>query len=283
MSFETSLYGAIDFPALCVAAVIAYFAPRCAGVRSPEYYSANRAISFAGFAVPLFVFWNESGDITSSIVFAFLVAMCLSGAAYFILPAWTGALKSWKRYLYRRSQRRQERALQRRRRDEAAAHDRERRLEAERWERERPDRDRDAKLAEIRVREEAALERLEKDRVCERESIRFQCQTEFDRLRTRLPENYDQQWLETYFRSYLNDSVPPTLVKDRALKFCEMLDAVATGRSGSTPDSLGGVVESFQIMRSELESLDINAEQKELHLATLAMQEAEAIAELIEQ
>lgn len=283
MGFETNFYGAVDFPSLCVAAAIAYVAPRFSGVRSTEHYAANRAISFVGFAVPLFVFWSESGDITSSVMFAFLIAVCLSGATYFVLPVWSGFLSSWKGYQHRRAQRRQERTRQKQMRDEAVAAERQRQVDAERWERERPERDRQAELARLRIQNETALELFENDRDVERESIRFQCQTAFDRLRTRLPENYDQRWLESYFGTYLSDSVPPPLAEERALKFCEMLESVANGRVGSTPDSLGGVVESFQKMRSEIERLDIDAEQKELHLANLAMQQAEAIAELIEQ
>ena len=162
------------------------------------------------------------------------------------------------------------------RRQVEEAEEERRREEAERQERERPERER-------REREEAERRRVEREeserRRRVRDGLRLECTAAYDRLRHRFPEGYDQMWFGRTQADFLREGDPEDVQRRRAAELIETLETVARGRA------VGGVAkirQHFDAMRRELAESGMEGSQLEQMLAKIAMREAEALANAVD-
>lgn len=143
--------------------------------------------------------------------------------------------------------------------------------------------EREAKIInEARTREATQAAEAEacraRDRV--RASICFMLEKQFDRVRLKLPQTFNAQWLAERIEKYFSRDLDDKTLLDRCT---DMMDLMTELSGGESPNTVSAVRAKYDAIRADLEKTQLDAITRDFYLSQLAAAESQAIGEILER
>ncbi len=224
--------------------------------------------------------WSNAPEVMKIALRTGAVFMVLLGPTWMILSAWDWLANAYLQARATAEARAAGRRLEReRRKQEAAERERKRIADAE-WERTRPQRELEAKLAAER---QAAILRLAASETTRRENARAACELLYAQHAPEIVQRFPRSDLDRFLRTYLGDTQPVDEVERRGLELQQLIHQHRQRIRPDAPQTIQALADWYLAEKTRIEALPLDDDLKQTHRMQLDYRYAELSEEVLQR